>query len=152
MGKIEPYSARPVTFKEEVNFGGWRLKVYAISTGADSVTEELAATGLNAILPELPQPASTNDRYGVGFVIIHRGTLRNWFSLDWWEYEDILFHKLFSSPLDNMARVSAEESAAIACVHELKIINFEKDAWIKTALAKSGEPDFDGYLRQRLES
>ena len=151
MSTIDPYSARPVTYLKEVSSNGWKLKVYAISTGDGRVTEDLVVTGLNSILPELPLPASTDDRYGVGFVIIHRGTLRNWFSLDWWEYEDILFHKLFSSPLDDIEKVTAEESAAIACVHELKIINFENEAWISTALSKDGDPDFDSYLRQRLE-
>ena len=151
MSTIEPYSARPVSFLKEASFKGWRLKVYAISTGADRVTEDLVSAGLSALLPELPLPASTNDRYGAGFVIIHRGALRNWFSLDWWEYEDILFHKLFSSPLDDIGNLNAEQSAAIACVHELKIINFESEAWIDTALSKDGDPDFANYLRQRLE-
>lgn len=151
MSAIEPYSARPVTFLKEVSSNGWRLKVYAISTGAEGVTDNLVSSGLNAILPELPLPASTDDRYGVGFVIIHRGALRNWFSLDWWEYEDILFHRLFSSPLDKIENVTAEESAAIACVHELKIISFESEAWINTALGNDGDTGFDAYLRQRLE-
>lgn len=147
---IEPYKPRPVKFLKVVNFNGWRLKVYAISTGTVPVTDELVSTGLNAILPELPQPASNDDRYGVGYVIIHRGALRNWFSLDWWEFEDILFHKLFSSPLDNMDNVTAEESPAIACVHELKIINFENDAWIDTALSDRGDSNLDEYLKQRF--
>ena len=146
MNTIEPYQPRTVDFLKVVSVEGWRLKVYGLSTGTDAVTDELVSTGLSKILPELPQPASTGDRYGVGFVIIHRGTLRNWFSLDWWEYEDILFHKLFSSPLNDTASVTAEESSAIACVHELKIINFENDAWINTALSKGGDKDFVNYL------
>jgi hypothetical protein len=151
MNTIEPYQPRTVDFLEEISVDGWRLKVYGLSTGSDAVTGELVSTALSKILPELPQPASTEDRYGVGFVIIHRGSLRNWFSLDWWEYEDILFHKLFSSPLDDMASVTAEESSAIACVHELKIINFENDAWINTALGKGGDRDFSNYLSQTFE-
>ena len=151
MDTIEPYTARPATFLEVVSANGWRLKVYALSSGDESVTEALVSAGLDAMLGELPRPASTEDRYGAGFAIIHRGTLRNWFSLGWWEYEDILFHRLFSSPLDDPQSVQAEESAAIACVHELKIICFESDAWIKTALSEAGDPDFDNYLRLRLE-
>ena len=151
MSTIDPYSARPATFLREVSSNGWRLKVYAISTGADGVTDDLVSSALEATLPELPLPALTDDRYGVGFVIIHRGVLRNWISLGWWEYEDILFHKLFSSPLDDMENVTAEESPAIACVHELKIINFENEAWINTVLSKDGDPDFSNYLRKRIE-
>lgn len=151
MSAVEPYEARSVTFVEEAVASGWRLKVYAISTGTEAVTGDLVTTGLEALLPALPRPAVTSDRYGLGFVIIHRGTLRNWFLLDWWEYEDILFHKLFSSPLDDMEQVTAEESAAIACVHELKIINFECEAWIETALREDGGPNFEGYLERRYE-
>lgn len=152
MSSLEPYKARRVSFVKQLSTSGWKLKVYAISAGTGPVTEELVATGLEAIVPALPRPAVTSDRYGLGFAIIHRGTLRNWFLLDWWEYDDILFHKLFSSPLDDMKPVTAEESAAIACVHELKIIDFECEAWINTALRKDGGPDFDGYLEQRFES
>ena len=148
MNTIEPYVPRSAQFLKVIDFENWRLKVYGLSTGSDPVTEDLVSTGLGEILAQLPQPAVTEDRYGVGFAIVHRGSLRNWFSLGWWEYEDILFHRLFSSPLDSMDKVSAEESAAIACVHELKIINFENDAWIDTALSGDADPGFDNYLNQ----
>ena len=148
MGTIEPYHPRNVEFIKEVSTEGWRLKVYGLATGSDPVTDELVTRGLEKILPSLPRPAADENRYGVGFVIVHRGTLRNWFSLDWWEYEDILFHKLFSSPLDDMGRVTAEESPAIACVHELKIINFESNAWIDTALGKDGDEGFKNYMNR----
>ena len=151
MTTIAPYVPRTIEFLKRYRFKGWKLKVYGLSTGNGAVTEELVATGLGEILPVLPQPASTEDRYGAGFVIIHRGTLRNWFSLGWWEYEDILFHRLFSSPLDDMAAVTAEESPAIACVHELKIISFENEAWINTALGKDGDRDFSNYLGRTFE-
>ena len=149
MTRIEPYKPRDVEFRKEVAFDGWRLKVYGISTGDEPVSSDLVETGLSAILSSLPQPAFSEDRYGVGFVIIHRGSLRNWFSLDWWEYEDILFHNLYSSPLDKPSDVTAEESAAIACVHELKIINFETEAWIQTVLSSNASPNFEKYLRER---
>ena len=148
MTTIEPYVPRKVEFLKEVSFEDWRLKVYGLSTGKDPVTDDLVSIALRQLLPTLPLPAITEDRYGVGFTIIHRGTLRNWFSLDWWEYEDILFHQLFSSPLDDINSISAEDSSAIACVHELKIINFECEAWIVTALNGDGDPGFRNYMRK----
>ena len=151
MSTIEPYRAREVEFHKEVTFGEWRLKVYGLSTGNESVSGELVKIGLSSILPKLPQPALSDDRYGVGFAIIHRGILRNWFSLDWWEYEDILFHNLYSSPLDNPSNITAEESSAIACVHELKIISFESEAWINTVLGDNGDTGFENYLKERYE-
>lgn len=151
MTDIEPYIAREVEFRKIATFEGWRLKVYGISTGAEPVSDDLVETGLNEILPNLPQPAMAADRYGVGFVIVHRGELRNWFSLDWWEYEDILFHNLYSSPLDDAGVITAEKSAAIACVHELRIIAFESEAWIRTALSRKSDPDFESYLNVKYE-
>ena len=50
-----------------------------------------------------------------------------------------------------MAAVTAEESPAIACVHELKIISFENEAWINTALGKDGDRDFSNYLGRTFE-
>ena len=92
-------------------------------------------------------------RYGVGFLIIHQGTMRNWFLLDWWEYEDILFHRLFSSPLSSPDTITPEDdSSAVACVHELRVINFESEAWTKTVLSNDSEPDFDEYLKLRFDS
>lgn len=151
MNAIEPYERRNARFLDVVAVRNWRLKVYALATGSGAVTDEQVATALDDIVACLPQPATTADRYGVGFMIVHRGTLRHWFSLDWWEYEDILFHRLFSSPLEEMAAVTEEESAAMACVHELKIIHFETEAWIDTALDEHGDPGFSRYLAQRFE-
>jgi hypothetical protein len=34
----------------------------------------------------------------------------------------------------------------MACVHELKIISFENETWIATALGAKGDADFDNYL------
>ena len=101
----------------------------------------------------LPQPAVTKWRYGVGFLIIHHGTMRNWFLLDWWENEDIIHHQLFSSPLDDPESITAEtDKSLIACVHELRIINFESEAWIKTVLCSGETPSFENYLNLHLDS
>jgi len=68
--------------------------------------------------------------------------------IDWWESEDIMHHRLFSSPLNNPTSITSEpDRSMIACVHELKIISFESEAWIKTALCKDCEPSFDEYLK-----
>jgi len=152
MNTIEPYTRRPVEFIEQAEFGSWRIKVYGISATSQSVPGELATKVIDQIFPHLPQPAVTEDRYGAGFLVIHQGTLRNWFLLDWWEYEDILFHKLFSSPLADPDSIRPENrSSAMACVHELRVINFESEAWKKAVLCKDSEPDFDGYMKHRFD-
>ena len=151
MHSFSPYIVRPVEFIDQVESDGWRLKVYAISATSLPVPNEIVSAGLEKVLPHLPQPAVTEDRYGVGFLVIHQGTLRNWFLLDWWEQEDIIHHQLFSSPLDNPRNISAEpDKSLVACVHELRVVNFESEAWIKTVLCENGKSSFEDYLQLRL--
>ncbi len=153
MTTIEPYIKRPAKFIKQVEFGDWHIKVYGISAITKSVPDELVTKAIGKVLPHLPQPANTEDRYGAGFLIIHQGTLRNWFLLDWWEYEDILFHNLFSSPLTDPNSITPQqESSAVACVHELRVINFESEAWTKTVLGKDSESSFDEYMNLRFDS
>jgi hypothetical protein len=65
----------------------------------------------------------TEQRYGVGFLIIHHGTMRNWYLLDWWEKGDIIHQKLFSSPLDKPGSISVEpDKSLIACVLDQDIL------------------------------
>ena len=152
MHSFEPYDARPIESIEQVNSEGWRIKIYGISVKSLPLPKELVSEGIKTILSYLPQPALTDQRYGVGFIIIHHGTMRNWFLLDWWEKEDIMHHRLFSSPLDNPTSITAEpDKSLIACVHELKVISFESEAWIKAVLCKDNETSFERYLKLKLD-
>jgi hypothetical protein len=148
VNNIEPYEQRSVEFLKHVSSGDWRIKVYGISVKSESLSRELISEGMKAVLPHLPQPALTEQRYGVGFLIIHQGTMRNWFLLNWWENEDIMHHRLFSSLLNTPNSITSEpDRSLLACVHELRIISFESEAWIKTVLCKDCEPSFDEYLK-----
>ena len=143
---IEPYVQRPVELLKQISSEGWRIKVYGISAKSKPLSKELVSAGIQIVLPHLPQPALADQRYGVGFFIIH--TMRNWFLLDWWESEDIMHHRLFSSPLDNPNSITSEpDRSMIACVHEFRMISFESDAWIKTVLCKDCDPSLDEYLK-----
>jgi len=152
VNNFEPYEKRPVNFLKEINSSGWRIKVYGISAKSEPLSKELVSEGIRAVLSHLPTPALTENRYGVGFLIIHQGTMRNWFLLDWWENEDIMHHRLFSSPLNCPSIITSEpDRSLIACVHELRVISFESEAWIKTVLCNDKEPSFDEYLKAKLK-
>ena len=153
MHAFDQYVVRPIEFIDQVNSEGWRIKVYGISAKSLPLPEGIVSEALKNVLSHLPQPAVTEQRYGIGFLIIHQGTLRYWFLLDWWEKEDIIHHKLFSSPLDKPNAITAEsDKSLVACVHELRVITFESEAWIKTALGNDDDPDFEKYLKLRFNS
>ncbi len=153
MHNFDPYVIRPIKFIDQVSSEGWRIKIYGISATSLPLPKDVVSEGIKTVLSNLPQPALTEQRYGVGFLIIHQGTMRNWYLLDWWEKEDIIHHKLFSSPLDEPSSISTEsDKSLIACVHELRVISFESEAWIKTVLCRDNKPSFESYLKLRLNS
>ena len=153
MYELDPYVRRPTEFIGQYDSQGWRVKAYGISAKSLPLPEEIVSEGLKSVMQYLPQPALTEQRYGVGFLIIHQGIMRNWFLLDWWENEDIIHHQLFSSPLDEPKLITSEpDKSLIACVHELRVINFESEAWIKTVLCSDEKPDFEKYLKLRMKS
>jgi len=149
--KLPAYKKRKVHFINQASHNNWRIKVYGISVSGEPLADELVYNAVNNLLPNLPETAITDQRYGVGFLIIHQGTMRNWFLLDWWETEDIMHHLLFSSPLEEPDSITAEpDTSLIACVHELRVINFESEAWIKTMLNEDRNSVPDAYLTLRL--
>ena len=153
MHNFDQYVARPIEFIDQVNSEGWRIKVYGISTKSLPLPEGIVSDVLKSVFSHLPQPAVTEQRYGVGFLIIHQGMLRYWILLDWWEKQDIIHHKLFSSPLEKPSAITAEsDKSLIACVHEMRIMTFESEAWIKTVLGSDDNPDFEKYLKLRFNS
>ena len=103
MHSFEAYTQRPMAFIEQAESNGWSVKIYAISAQSLPLPAELVA-GAKQLLSQLPQPAVSPSRYGVGFLIIHQGAMRNWFILDWWGDQDILHHLLFSPRWINPAR------------------------------------------------
>ena len=152
MHNFEPYVSRPTKFIDQVNSEGWRIKVYGISPKSKPLPAEVVTEGMANVLSHLPQPYVTEQRYGVGFLIIHHGIMRNWYLLDWWEKEDIIHHKLFSSPLNKPSAIFREpDKSLIACVHELRVIAFESEAWINTVLCQNDTPSFDNYLKLRMK-
>ncbi len=67
MHKFDPYIVRPVKFIDQVNSDGWRTKIYGISAKSLPLPKEVVTVGMKNVLSHLPQPALTEQRYGVGF-------------------------------------------------------------------------------------
>lgn len=135
------YKKRNVTFFKAVKHDNWDMKVYGINL--DTIPNK---NNMTHLLSKLPSPALTEIRYGLGFLIIHKGVVANWFLLNWWEQEDILHQKLFSSPIEDFGNINAvKEQSILACVHELEIYSFESSAWKEHILSQK-IANFKGYL------
>ena len=110
--------------------------------GADG--KQLPAQRLDAV-------AGSVRHYSVGFLGVHDGRTANFVFVDWWADENELHHHVYVSPADAPARLEhATPTGLAACVWDLRVMAFERQAWLDTVLKRAGGAGFDAYLRHRL--
>jgi hypothetical protein len=148
---IEPYNPRPIRFLELWEESGWRMKIYGISYNRDLPRRELIEAAKNAARDRLPQPAITQGRYGAGFLGIHDGRGANFVFVDWWAEENELHHHVYISPSGQPQQLKYTAPAdPQACVWDLRVLCFERQAWLDTVLANPSGVDLEAYLMRRL--
>lgn len=147
----EPYRKRPIRFLELWNYREWRIKLYGISSGRAAPRDELIEAAKSVAAERLAAIPSSMNHYSVGFLGVHDGKTANFVFVDWWAYENELNHHVYISPTDHPARLrDATPSGIVACVWDLRLMAFERDAWVETVLKRKDGPDFDAYLSKQL--
>jgi hypothetical protein len=147
----ERYQTRPVRCLRISERNRWRLKVYAITYGGADLGSALMHAALEAGHARMPMPATTADRYGVGFLGIHQGRSLNFVFVDWWAHENELHHHVWFSDHPRPAELRAwRPDDPIACAWDLSLIAFERTAWVREVLANPRGPDLDAYLAAQL--
>jgi hypothetical protein len=149
---FEPYTERPIRFLELCQHAGWRLKVYGIASGRQRPRPELIEAARVVAKERMASVAESMRHYSVGFLGIHDGRTANFVFVDWWADENELHHHVYVSPTDDPTRFTyTTPTGLVACVWDLRVMAFERQAWLETVLKPSGGPDFDAYLQRRLE-
>ena len=131
----------------------WRLKLYGIH---HDITRDKATLIEPAVLQagrtHVPSLLAEADRVGAhhntGFVVLHQGKQANWLLTHWWTHQDVCCHLVSRAPFDDPVRFARVTAPIMACVWELVVVQFERRAWVSTAL--QAKPDFDAYLAARL--
>jgi hypothetical protein len=148
---VEPYGLRPVSALGTWRCGDWRIKKYTIAYRREAARQELIEAAEAAAARILPTPAATPVRYGVGFLGVHDGRGGNFVFVDWWEQENELHHHvLFSTATDPGSLRSPTPADPIACVWDLGVVAYEREAWVRHVLA-ADVPDLDAYLEDQLD-
>jgi len=146
----EPYRPRAIRFLEMWEHESWTLKVYGIRYGADR-PDATGVTAAKKVAAERLTTTGVGDGYGVGFVGIHQGRGSTFVFVDWWANENELRHFVYCTDgPDILTLRPATEADSVACVWDLRVMQFEREAWVETVLANPNGPDLDAYLNRQL--
>lgn len=146
--RSERYEARPIQFLEVLEHGGWRFKIYSIVYGPDPLDRALYDEAIDLALSELPSPAVTAHRPGVGFIICHQGRGWHYLVVNWWDNENELPQHIYVRAIDARPQTDWHRAAEgqSTCVWDLQVIAAEREAYVRCALSSPDGPDLDAYL------
>lgn len=149
---MEAYRPRTIRPLEPWSWNGWRMKVYELSASGGPVASGLhqAAKGRAAEL--LGTVARRTAHYSIGFIGVHAGCGGDVVFVDWWAAENELHHHLYlADPGHPETLRPRRETELAACVHDLAVMAFEREVWIRCVLDRPENPSWDEYLSCVLE-
>lgn len=146
-----PYATRAIRPLDPIVEQGWRLKFYGIRFNGELPQPEIIARARELFVAELPSIPTEFAHYGSGFCIVHQARDGVFALLNWWVGENMLRQRVFYAPLSApLALESISSTGITACVWEMAVFWFERNAWVEEVLAAAGGPDLDAYFRRRL--
>ena len=119
---------------------------------------------MNVASERLPTPAVkigkakddkgvSDDRYGVAILIVHEGREGVFALVSWWVGENMLQHHVYFSSSDFPCSFEyISPSGIAACVWEMEVLAFERDAWVEHVLANPSGPNLEMYLTRQLNA
>lgn len=144
------YRPRPVRFLELLELGPWRIKLYGLNAEHKRLLPELVKAAKELARKVLPSGGEANDAYGVGFAGVHCGIDSNFIFFDWWANENELHHHVFTSSMERPLDIRPAPDGVTACVYDLQVMWFERNAWVEKVLSNPEGPDVEAYLKKIL--
>jgi hypothetical protein len=147
MQPFKPYIARPIRYAGLAEPHGYRIKRYVILYGGGPFREDDFERGIEMAFESLPRPAVTDNRPGVGFLIMHQGNGADYIVLGWWDNENELPLRVVvrSQTADGQWRPAREGESV--CVWDLEVIWSERQAYVQTVL---GGGTIEAYLDRHI--
>ncbi len=138
-----PYQPRALAFLGVEAVAGYLLKVYSIRHAAKAFDRERFAARWDLAATALPQPAVADARPGVGFAVLHQAEGDDYLILCWWDRENELPTRVFLRGGEGWRPAAPSESF---CVWDLRVIWWEREAYVGTVLAGTGKNAVENYL------
>jgi hypothetical protein len=150
---MTPYAPRSIRFLDLWRVDDWRIKLYGIAHARSRPRVELVTTAQGIAAQQLHSLPADLRHYHLGFLGVHDGRTANFVFLDFWADENELHHHVFISPTADPGQFTNVTATGLsACVWDLRLQAFERDAWVTHVLQRSAAPDFDGYLDATLNA
>jgi len=145
---IAPYKPRCTVMNGVREIADWKLKIYTIHESQPELEPEIVEAAIEYATLHVNWPES---REGYGFLIIHFGNEAVWLLVDLW-VDDILRHFLFRAPVSEPTQFGeAPKDGTMACVWELAVFVHERESWVKHAMSRPKNPDYEAYVRDGVE-
>ncbi len=135
------YTPRRAWFRDIVTVGPVAIKLNAIcaeGAGIGDAVFDAATAKLRSTENEIVR----TPHLGAGFAILHEGDEGRWLLLHWWVSGGIATRKLWRADLVPNAHFVEADPLLMACVWELGLIDFERRAWINTAMSGKAVSDY----------
>ena len=153
---MQPFKPRRIDSLPRLSVEGWELKQYTVSHAEKEFDEGRFHTGVTLALKELPQPARSAERAGVGFLILHQGHGIDYTVLAWWDRENELPLRVFVCDRPGSGEWRRARDSESVCVWDLQVIWAEREEYVRTILAYAAPDAVTAYLayslRQALSS
>lgn len=145
------YQARRIGFDGVETMRGWRLKRYTILHPSRTPLPGLSDAALDTAASFLPQPPVTAERYGVGWVSVHRGASYDFVTVAYWCYQTELRSQTYMRPSSGSFLLEPLSGSELSSdVWDLRLMAFERDAWV-TCVLRPDRADLDTYLERHLD-
>jgi len=145
------YSPRLVTAFPSLDVRGRTLKAYGMFAEPERRSTLPAPEWLEQQAATVLSPTLDDGDHPLGFLIVHYGMDGTYLLVSQWYDANMLKHWVLGADGDADGSTTFAPLAQrdlVACVWELEVIRFERDAWVNTVLAH-GELDKtsrDAYL------
>lgn len=141
---FKPYLPRPLVFLGVESIRGHRLKVYSIHEADVAFERACFDSAFARIESVLPQRDAATGCPGLGFVILHQGATGDYLIVCWWDRENELPTRVLIRDEGDWRAARGGESF---CVWDLRVMWFEREAYVATLLAQRSAED---YLAQTV--
>lgn len=137
-----------------IEAGGRMLKVYGIFCEPEFESRFPSLESLRARVNAQPAERREDD-HGLGFVVLHFGKDGNYLLLGEWYGGNMLRQRVYGCEVDaegDAPFTPLDPGDLVACVWELEVMKFERDAWVRTVMARGvvDELGVEAYLGMKF--